>query len=571
MYPRILRFFVVACLISLQFVVRAQNLQTQVFVTGLSLPVLMLQDPVDPNIKYVVQQGGRIRVLQTSGGITSILATDFLNVSSTGLNLISTGSERGLLGMAFAPDYATAPSTAKYFYVNFTEITTGNTRICRFRRDPANALIADSASRFDILTIAQPFSNHNGGTVRFGPDNMLYIGMGDGGSFNDPSNRAQTVTNMLLGKILRIDPTGDDFPADPAKNYRIPAGNPFIGITGDDEIWSLGVRNPWKYCFDRAEWLGTNGMVIADVGQDAVEEVDYEPANRPGRNYGWRQWEGNSSTGLGGTVGPGTLTFPFTTYTHSFMNPGGQVSITGGYIYRGLALGDAYFGRYFYGDYIVGRIFTVGLNINPTTGEGTAGTTIEHTAGLSNNGAPGTVSSFDIDTDTELYIICYGGGRILKIVPLTAVWLLPSSQIVGDPFGSGQLRSLIADDGKLLRLSEPLAFETAISTPFLDLNYQTDQFSATNIKVKIKARRDLPVTGKLVIALRNWSTGNFQIVTRFPLRRTFTTFETPNIPIATYRQAGTGKIDARIYYEEESGTPTLSGSTFFDYIKLTAS
>ncbi len=547
----------------------AQNIKTELFASGLSLPVAMIQDPTDPNIKFVVQQGGRIRVLQTVGGTTSILATDFLNISSTGLNLISTGSERGLLGMALAPNYATAPSTDKYFYLNFTAITTGATRIVRFRRSVANPLVADSASAFDIMTISQPFSNHNGGTLRFGPDNMLYIGMGDGGSGNDPGNRAQTITAMLLGKMLRVDPTGDDFPADATKNYRIPAGNPYIGITGDDEIWSLGVRNPWKWCFDRSEWLGTNAMIMADVGQDAFEEVNYEPANSPGRNYGWRQWEANQNTGLGGTVGPGTIIFPFTNYSHAFMNPGGQVSITGGWVYRGLALGDAYFGRYFYADYIIGRTFSVGLNINPTTGEATAGSTIEHTSQFL---SMGTISSFDLDTDTEMYILAYGLGAVYKISPLNTVWLLPSSQIVGDPFYSGQLRSLIAEDGKALRISQPLSIDSAIPNPYVDLQYKTDQLATSNLKIKIRARRDLTIDGRLVMALRDWSTGNFVPVRRIPLRRNYVNYETPNISISPYRQAGTGRIDLRLYYDEDtSGMGFTSGSTYFDQIKLTSS
>lgn len=569
MFAKSVRVVVLGCALTATSISIAQNLQSELFITGLTSPVLMLQDPTDPNIRFVVQQGGRIRVLQTVGATTSILVTDFLNVSSTGLNLIITGSERGLLGMTFAPDYATAPNTAKYFYLNFTEIGTGTTKIVRFRRDTVNPLIADTASLLDIIRIAQPFSNHNGGTIRIGPDNMLYVGMGDGGSANDPGNRGQTVTAMLLGKMLRVDPTGDDFPADPQKNYRIPATNPFVGIAGDDEIWSLGVRNPWKWCFDRADWLGTNAMVMADVGQNAAEEVNYEPFNKPGRNYGWRQWEGNNATGLGGAVGPGTITFPFTTYTHASM--GGTASITGGYVYRGLALGDGFFGRYFYSDYLAGRTYSVGLNINAVTGEATAGTTSEHTADLANIAAIGTISSIDVDGGGELYVVAYGGARIYKIVPKNLVWLLPTSQIVGDPFGSGQLRSLIAEDGKNLRLSQPLSFESSILTPYLDLNYKTDQMATTLLRVRIRASRDLPYDGRLIVALRNWSTGNFITVGRVKLRPSMTTVEFPNIPIASYRQAVTGRIDLRLFFEDSGPIGFPDGSTFFDHIKLTAS
>jgi glucose/arabinose dehydrogenase len=261
------------------------ELRTRVYASGLASPVAFVQDPTDRTVQYVVQQDGHIRAVQNG----SVLAADFLDLSGA----ISFGGEQGLLGMAFAPDYA----TSRRFYVNFTNVS-GNTVVARFKRS-ANPLIADSASRFDFhwggasgpAFIAQPYANHNGGNLVFGPDGFLYIGLGDGGSGNDPQNRAQTPAE-LLGKMLRIDVNVAD--GDPS-GYQVPSSNPFVGsgpAGTRQEIWSFGLRNPWRYSFDDPARGGTGALVIGDVGQDRWEEVDYELPNHGGRNYGWRNREG---------------------------------------------------------------------------------------------------------------------------------------------------------------------------------------------------------------------------------------------------------------------------------------
>ena len=261
------------------------QLRADVYASGLSLPVDFVQDPLSPTIQYVVEQGGRIRVLV--GGVIS--ATDFLNLSSQ----VSRSGEQGLLGLAFSPDYGSSGR----FYVNFTDAA-GNTVVARFKRSTANPLVADAATQFNFMWpggiryIQQPFANHNGGSLAFGPDGYLYVGLGDGGSANDPFGNAQN-PNTLLGKMLRLDVNVPD--GDP-EGYDVPATNPFVGgqpVPAYGEIWSFGLRNPWKYSFDDPAHGGTGALIIADVGQGSWEEIDYEPAGRGGRNYGWRNREGS--------------------------------------------------------------------------------------------------------------------------------------------------------------------------------------------------------------------------------------------------------------------------------------
>ena len=262
-------------------------------------------------------------------------------------------------------------------------------------------------------SIFQPFSNHNGGHLAFGPDGYLYIGLGDGGSGDDPGHRAQAPSE-LLGKMLRVDVSVDD--GDPI-GYRVPADNPFVNggpARTRPEIWAFGLRNPWRYSFDDPARGGTGALVIGDVGQNRWEEVDYEPANRGGRNYGWRNREGahNNVTSLPPAFTP--LVEPIHEYDHS----AGQ-SITGGYVYRGAALGGNYQGRYFFADFIQGRVWSIALAID-SGGEARASDLIEHTNELGGSQL-GNVSSFGVDADGELYVVSYSRGAILKIIgPPTA-------------------------------------------------------------------------------------------------------------------------------------------------------
>ncbi len=385
-------------LLVLELAVTAQsNVRAVVYAGGLTTPLAIVQDPTNRSVQFVVEQSGRIRAVRAG----SVVPGEFLNLAST----IRSGGEQGLLGLAFAPDYATSGR----FYVNFTN-RDGHTVVARFRRsnDP---LVADPSSRFDLRLrgspfVAQPFANHNGGNLVFGPDGFLYIGLGDGGAANDPAHRAQH-PRELLGKMLRIDV---DVPDSDSQGYRVPADNPFLnsGPAGTlPEIWDFGLRNPWRYSFDDPALGGTGALVIGDVGQSAWEEIDYEPPRRGGRNYGWRNREGLHSnvTDLPPAFQP--LTDPIHEYDR---RAGG--SVTGGFVYRGRALGAAFQGRYFFADFVSGRIWSLALSLD-AAGEARASDVREMNAELGLGSV--SVSSFGVDAVGELFIVNYGG-TILRLV-----------------------------------------------------------------------------------------------------------------------------------------------------------
>ncbi len=365
--------------------------------SGLLQPVFVTAPPGDTARLFIVEQGsagvGRIKVLDLATGIVS--PTVYLSVTP-----INAGGEQGLLGLAFHPDFA----TNGFLYVYYSN-TVGDNAVARYTANlpymTSTTAIASSAQQVHVVD--QPFGNHNGGWIGFGPDGYLYIAKGDGGSGNDPGNRAQTITNMLLGKMLRLDVNGDDFPVDPARNYAIPPTNPFVGIVGDDEIFHYGLRNPWRNSFDRL----TGQMYIGDVGQGAFEEIDVAAAGLGGLNYGWRCMEGFSCTSLSGcTCNAPALTNPIHAYSH-----GSGCSVTGGYVYRGTAL-CGWQGRYFFADYCSATIWWLqyqGLPNPPATNV---------TAQLDPPGALSiaSVSSFGEDANGELYI-CDHGGEVFKVIP----------------------------------------------------------------------------------------------------------------------------------------------------------
>jgi len=387
-----------ACVLVLLLAGRAEaQLQGQVYASGFQSPVAFVQDPTDRTVQFVVQQAGRIRVVRNG----TVLPTDFLNLSSA----IACCGERGLLGLAFAPDY----ESSGRLFVNFTN-GDSDTVVARFTRS-SNPLIANPSSRFDLQlegarrVITQPFDNHNGGHLAFGPDGYLYIGLGDGGSGNDPDHRAQNPSE-LLGKMLRIDINVSD--AD-AFGYRVPADNPFLGAnSARDEIWAFGLRNPWRYSFDDAARGGTGALVIGDVGQNRREEINYEPRGAGGRNYGWRNREGTLENVTSRPLAYQPATDPIFDYGR-----GDGVSVTGGFVYRGARLGAAFRGRYFFADYS-GRVWSLALSIDGA-GEARASDRREHTAELGGSQTLGTISSFGVDADGELYLVLHGNGRIIRI------------------------------------------------------------------------------------------------------------------------------------------------------------
>ncbi|MEO6212867.1 MAG: PQQ-dependent sugar dehydrogenase [Vicinamibacterales bacterium] len=396
-------------LLAMMFVATAGSLaeaqlRTRTLVSGFVNPVAFIQDPTDRSVQFVVEQRGRVRVVRNG----ALEAADFLDLRTS----VLAGGEQGLLGLAFPPD---AGISGRVF-VNFTD-RSGDTVIARFRRS-SNPLVADPSSRFDLrwngasgaAVIAQPFANHNGGHLAFGPDGFLYIGMGDGGSGNDPAHRAQDRTT-LIGKMLRIDV---NVPDSHPIGYAVPGSNPFTTGGTRPEVWSFGWRNPWRFNFDDPALGGTGALIAADVGQGRWEEVDYEPAGRGGRNYGWRNREGahDNVTSVPPAYTP--LVDPIHEYDHSV----GQ-SVTGGYVYRGAALGASYRGRYFFADFVASRVWSLALTIDGT-GEARATDVREHTTELGGSAQLAGVSAFGVDADGELYVVSYSRGVITKILGLPA-------------------------------------------------------------------------------------------------------------------------------------------------------
>ena len=394
-----------AVLVAVAFGLLAQTRpRGRVYASGFTAPVAFVQDPLDRTVQFVVEQGGRVRVVRNG----TTLPADLLDLT----NVVSSGGERGLLGLACAADGR--------LFVNFTD-RSGNTVVARFRRS-ADPLAANLSSRFDLrwngangpASIAQPFSNHNGGHLTFGPDGYLYIGLGDGGAGDDPEHRAQNPSE-LLGKMLRIDV---NVPDTHATGYQAPSNNPFVGhasIAARPEIWAFGLRNPWRYSFDNPARGGSGALLIGDVGQNAWEEIDYEPPGRGGRNYGWRNREGAHANVTSRPPAYQPLIEPVFEYGRAT----GQ-SITGGFVYRGRALGSEYSGRYFFADFVSGRVWSLALSID-SQGEARASNLIEHTADLGGSSQLGNISSFGEDADGELYVVSLSRGTIIGIVgPLSA-------------------------------------------------------------------------------------------------------------------------------------------------------
>jgi len=360
----------------------------QVIASGFSRPVQVTHAGDGSGRLFVVEQVGRIKIIKNG----SVLSTPFLNIES----LVSCCSERGLLGLAFHPNYA----GNGFFYLNYTD-NNGDTVIARYTVS-GNPDQADASSAVTILTIDQPYSNHNGGQLLFGPDGYLYIGLGDGGSGGDPLNHGQDITT-LLGAMLRLD-------VDSGSPYAIPPGNPYVGVAGRDEIWAIGLRNPWRFSFDRA----TGDLFIGDVGQNQYEEISYQPAGAGGLNFGWRLMEGNNCYNPSSNCNPGNLTLPIVEYPHSQ-----GFSVTGGFVYRG-TLYPALQGRYFYADYGVGKIWSI-YKTGPDSWS---------TPELELD-TPYNISAFGEDEQGELYVVDYGG-TVRRLADINGVTPnLSTSQKIG--------------------------------------------------------------------------------------------------------------------------------------------
>jgi glucose/arabinose dehydrogenase len=394
-------------LLALPVAAQSTPLTTTLVANGFSRPLYACAPPGDTDRLFVVEQNsGEVNIILLASG--TVLPTSFVDVSSKDQ---TSGNERGMLGMAFHPNYA----SNGFFYLNYT--SAAGTTIERYTVSGGNPNVANFSTGLVIMTFTQPQTNHNGGMIDFGPDGMLWIGTGDGGNFNDTGSghaaggNAQSGTT-LLGKMLRIDvdnPGGGN-------NYGIPADNPFVGNPlVDDEIWALGLRNPFRHSFDSE----TGDLWIGDVGQNAKEEIDFVSAatmaavsaGAEGLNFGWRCMEGNNCSGLSGcTCNAPNLTLAIKDYN----NPGLGRAVIGGYVYRGDAIPDLD-GTYFYGDNSSNRFWS----LKESGGAIVPGSDITRTSELAPGGGLNVVSpaGFGQDGSGELYICDLNGGEVFKIIP----------------------------------------------------------------------------------------------------------------------------------------------------------
>jgi hypothetical protein len=345
--------------------------------SGFDSPVDLKTAPGDRSRLFVVEQGGRIRALRNG----QALPQPFLDIAAK----ISSGGERGLLGLAFHPRYAENGR----FFVNYTD-RSGDTHIAEFHVT-SNPDLADGGSERTVLFVEQPFANHNGGGLAFGNDGMLYVGLGDGGSGGDPLGNGQSLRTRL-GKMLRLDVDRSGF---------VPPDNPFVSTPGAaPEIWAFGLRNPWRFAFDPA----TGDLYVGDVGQDAFEEVDIGTAARHGgENYGWNVMEGTHCF-RSPSCNQAGLTLPVLDFGHD----AGSCAVTGGVVYRGCRM-PGYAGTYFYGDFCSAFVRSFRLQ----GGEAVERRDWTDTLGV----GVGAISSFGVDADGEIYIVDYSDGEVYEVVP----------------------------------------------------------------------------------------------------------------------------------------------------------
>ena len=443
-------------------------------VGGLDSPVYVTNAHDGSNRLFIIEQPGRIKVLHAGSDSPTV----FLDITSRVLS----GGERGLLGLAFHPQF----STNRRFFVNYTRRPDGATVIAEYRASDSNSDVAATNEKV-LLTIPQPFANHNGGMTEFGPDGFLYIGLGDGGSANDPGNRAQNLQE-LLGKILRIDVDREGA----GLSYAVPSDNPFVATSGRDEIFAYGLRNPWRFSFDRA----TGRLYAGDVGQGAREEVDIITR---GGNYGWRVLEGTSCANDSQLCGSISAIAPIAEYSHA----GGRCSITGGYVYRG-TLGTLPSGSYVYADFCTGEIFL--LN--------DGGSSVIFDTSLN-------VSSFGEDEAGEIYVVSTGGTvhRIKGVNDLPPTFTITAAVVrrrssgeVLDPVTSqknGKKFEIIVFEGAPTPTSESLDATVLVNGSELKTTYTTNEAGTPIFIGRLKKRllRD-PKSLSIVVLRKNGAHSN---------------------------------------------------------------
>lgn len=374
------------------------TIRGQVVARGLSAPMLYVAAPGDASKAYVIERSGKVKLI-----LNDVLQpTDVLDITGT----VVTAGECGLLGIAFDPNYV----VTKQVFLHYNAGSPIETRIVRYTMNPGGTSLG---SPFPIFSFQQTTeTNHKGGAINFGAGGFLFMMTGDGGGGNDPNNYAQT-PNSFFGKILRIDVTGDDFPGDSNQNYAIPASNPWVGVGGvNPEIWGFGMRNPFRWSVDPV----TNGLLIADVGQDAYEELNFEPAGTGMRNYGWNMREALHPSGNSGPAFFTPLQNPMLEYSHTF----GE-TIIGGFIYRGTALDASLQGRYFFADYISAKVASIPFSLSGGEANGvSSGSIATYTstinASLGGDSISGPVSVTP-DANGEIMICDLNKGTLIRLIP----------------------------------------------------------------------------------------------------------------------------------------------------------
>lgn len=431
-----------AVLISI--ITKAQNpspldVDLELLASGFDRPV-GIYHAGDDRIFILEQHDGHIEIVNANG----TLGGTFLDIGS----LITTGGEQGLLGLAFHPDYATNGR----FFINYTN-TSSRTVIAEYAVSAGNPNVADATSGSILMTINQDFGNHNGGHIEFGPDGYLYIGMGDGGSAGDPNNRAQT-NNTLLGKMLRIDVDGGSPYAIPSGNYQMVDST----YTTVPEAWAIGLRNPWKFSFDTS----TGQLWIADVGQNAFEEIHLTEPGVNGQNYGWRCYEGNASFEQSGCGGAGDYVFPVRDYSHS--SPYFFCSITGGAVYRGTDY-PRMDGHYFFTDYCAGDIYSLA-----PTPSGFSETLVNSDLGFGN-------AAMGKDNDGNIYVSTIGGA-VYKLVDANADFnpvIFPAGSDIQSTVGSAYYWY---QDGVLIPGENAQTFTPTVTGSYYAVVENADGFAA---------------------------------------------------------------------------------------------
>lgn len=505
---------------------RGQVLAATPFASGLSSPIAIVQDPARRDVQYVVEQTGLIRVIKN--GVMQV--TPLLDLTTD----VLFGGEQGLLGMAIPRDFG----SSGFFYVNMT--TAGPVmQVARFTLGTNDPLVADKASRLNIIRTPRQNDNHNGGTIQFGSDGMLYIGMGDGGGTGDQDNNAQN-PNTLLGKMVRIDPKSDAFPTDPQRNYRIPSNNPFVDntpITAMREIWAFGYRNPFKFSFDDPLLLGTGAMTVGDVGQGSYEEIDYEPAGSGGANYGWRRFEGfyqHGNTPL--AYGPDTK--PAYVYGR-----GSGSTVIGGRVYRGLELGSDYFGRYFFGDFGSGRVWSMVFFFDEALGRWRARDLREHT-GTIGSPAIGSLASIDVDAAGEIILVDYNG-KASKLTRSNTTWIREFTVQTGSVV-SGSLRHLVLNDAKPLTLALTV---DALPTSTMTVVGRTNRATKTALDIEAVGQLTHIGKGRLRMYARRWSDNQYVQVRVENIDQVKRRFRMTGLDSATYVRASDGRVEMRLTVE----------------------